>query len=55
METIVPQKEQERWIIEGNIALFEDQLKLATNEKDRDRLRGMLARERERFSRLSPE
>ena len=51
----MPQKEQERWIIEGNIALFEDQLKLATNEKDRDRLRGMLSRERERFSRLSPE
>jgi len=33
METIVLQKEQERWIIEGNIARFEDQLKLATNEK----------------------
>jgi hypothetical protein len=49
------QKEQERWVVEGNIARFEDQLKMATDEKDRDQLKALLAKERERQSRLPPD
>jgi hypothetical protein len=51
----VGQKEQERWVVEGNIARFEDQLKMATDEKHRENLTAMLARERVRHSRLPPE
>jgi hypothetical protein len=47
-------KEQDRWTVEGNIVRFENQLKSATDEKQRDQLRGLLAGERERHGRLPP-
>jgi hypothetical protein len=55
MEAIMACNVQERWVCEENIARFEDQLKVATVEKQRDHLRGLIARERERHCRLPPE
>ena len=48
------QKEVERWVVEGNLARFEDRLKFVTDEKQRDQLKGLLARERERHRLLPP-
>ena len=48
------QQEQERWVVENNLARFEEQLKLTTDERQRDQLRGLLAREQERHSLLPP-
>lgn len=55
METIVAQQGQNRWVCEENIVRFEGLLKVAANEMTRDRLRGLLARERERHRLLPPE
>jgi hypothetical protein len=46
--------DQERWILEQNIARFEDQLEHATDEKQRAMLRAMIAREQERHNRSPP-
>jgi len=48
------QSDHHRWVCEENIARFEGQLMLATSEKNRDHLRGLLAREPERLRPLSP-
>ncbi len=48
------QKELNRWVCEENLVRFEAGLNLATNEKDRDRLRAMLDREREHLRLLPP-
>ena len=55
VEAIMSFKEQERWVVEGNIAKFEDKLKAAVEQKERDHLIALLARERTRQSRLPPE
>jgi hypothetical protein len=43
------QKDQNHWVCEENIARFERLLKLATSEKNRQQLCGLLAKERERL------
>jgi hypothetical protein len=37
-----------------NIARFEEKLMLATDQKEREKLRALIARERERHARLPP-
>ena len=51
---MMDRKDQDHWVCEENIARFEGQLMLATSEKNRDHLRGLLAREPERLRPLSP-
>ena len=47
---MMDRKDQDHWVCEENIARFEGQLMLATSEKNRDHLCGLLASERSVFA-----
>lgn len=44
--------DQERWLFEQNIARFEEKLKQVADQKEREMLKALIARERERHAGL---